>query len=147
MTITLDKHAELARNEQALWQKFYGTGKVVLDVGAGEGETAELYLSQGAEQVICIEADPAKIELLKRNFPGPNVIAIQAKLDHGKIDIDGGELGWLIETHDFPMRLKVLWRDRETRLCRLEYNPWNIRYRLRRLKWWAAHWIRVNILK
>lgn len=42
-------------------------GLTVLDVGAGEGETALFYLAHGAEKVICVEANPSCFENLRRN--------------------------------------------------------------------------------
>ena len=43
------------------WNKYYlpiyVKGLTVLDVGAGEGETAKFFLEQGARKVICIEPD------------------------------------------------------------------------------------------
>ncbi|MGH9919957.1 MAG: hypothetical protein ACRD6W_13970, partial [Nitrososphaerales archaeon] len=36
------------------------SGKTVLDVGAGEGETVELYRLAGAKRFICVEPDPQR---------------------------------------------------------------------------------------
>ena len=53
------------------WQRHYlhfsVCQKVVLDVGAGEGETARLFLQFGAKRVICIEPEESAFRWLKNN--------------------------------------------------------------------------------
>lgn len=77
-------------------------GKIVLDVGAGEGETAKLFLDNGAKEVICIEPDTASFNLLSFNaskHPGRlDIINRKFKLsdlilpfDFLKMDIEGYE--------------------------------------------------------
>ncbi len=52
---------DIAFNELPLWKKYYlpvdVKGLTVLDVGAGVGETAAFYLSQGAKKVVCVQPD------------------------------------------------------------------------------------------
>jgi precorrin-6B methylase 2 len=43
------------------------SGKNVLDVGAGCGETAYFYFSKGARKVICVEPNVAAVECLTKN--------------------------------------------------------------------------------
>lgn len=78
---------------------------VVLDVGAGCGETAYFYLRHGATQVICVERYEPAYDLLCRNFAAQIrtgvVIPICAHLTKVKIDIEGGEENMDLEVH-FP---------------------------------------------
>ena len=53
--------------EKGYLPSFSLKGKTVLDVGAGEGETALFYLSKGAKEVICVEPWGPAVEMLKRN--------------------------------------------------------------------------------
>jgi hypothetical protein len=50
-------------NLPALWEQMYlpidVTDKTVLDVGAGQGESARFFLEHGATKIICIEPDPS----------------------------------------------------------------------------------------
>lgn len=115
-------HKSYVNTELSMWHRCYlPVGKVVLDVGAGCGETAFFYLNHGAQRVICIEADNEALEMLRRNFGADDrVVIVSAKLDSIKIDIEGGEQGMLLETH-FPSRLKTIQKlDGHVRLRRLE---------------------------
>lgn len=80
------------------------TYKTILDIGAGEGETAKFFLEKGATKVICIEPDTeAYQKLYKNSQTHPNIIAIQdifrlqqiqeayPTIDLIKIDIEGYE--------------------------------------------------------
>ncbi len=59
--------------EWGTWNTWYApasfdfTGKTVLDVGAGEGETVELYRLRGAKKFICVEPDPQRAAALREN--------------------------------------------------------------------------------
>ena len=57
--------------ELSVYRMFYlpipVRGKVVLDVGAGEGETALFYLANGAKHVICVEANMESCKVLQLN--------------------------------------------------------------------------------
>lgn len=59
--------------EWRTWNKHYAphgfdfSGKTVLDVGAGEGETVELYRLRGAKRFICVEPDPLRAAKLREN--------------------------------------------------------------------------------
>src|SRR5437879_8567004 len=89
-----------------LWHRLYlpipkGT---VIDMGAGAGETARLFLEHGATKVICIEMDEYALKLLHKNFDNDNrVIIIPEKVDKIKMDIEGSERNMIIETH-FPFK-------------------------------------------
>jgi hypothetical protein len=98
------------------WEKHYlpinFRGKVVLDVGAGEGETAMFFLKHGASKVVCIEscADAYKFLAINANNHPDQITAIndkfqlsQLKIPHDflKMDIEGYEealLGIKLET-------------------------------------------------
>ncbi len=90
----LPPHAAMVFGELRMWEKSYLPvdlkGKVVLDVGAGCGETAIFYLKHGAEKVIAIEPNPKAFELLKENLSGLNVEAIntQFNLSHLQLQHD-----------------------------------------------------------
>jgi hypothetical protein len=58
--------------ESGEWEKEYipkggVQGKVVLDVGAGAGETAYFFFAHGASKVICVEPDQKAVAMLERN--------------------------------------------------------------------------------
>lgn len=91
--------------ELPLWHKFYPTTSgVVLDVGAGNGETAQYYLNHGASHVICIEPEA---ELLEQNFGRDRrVTVIPGKVDLIKIDCEGAERDMVVESH-FPSAWKT----------------------------------------
>ncbi len=90
------------------FQKYYKApfplkDKVVLDVGAGNGETALLWFSNGAKKVLCIESNPSAFSVLKENSNKNswNVELFNEKLsaervrnlqfDYMKCDCEGGE--------------------------------------------------------
>jgi SAM-dependent methyltransferase len=62
---------QLYINEYSDWEIFYlpvnVKGLTVLDIGAGEGETARFYFNHGAKKVICIEPDDESFKLLLLN--------------------------------------------------------------------------------
>jgi hypothetical protein len=65
-------------------------GKTVLDVGAGEGETLELYRLMGAKRFICVEPDPLRAARLREN---------------------SSRNGWDAEIHEEPFSPKFLERE------------------------------------
>jgi predicted RNA methylase len=78
-------------------------GKTVLDVGATNGEVAYWFIQvHHAEKVICIESDPAALELLYRNKALMNITVIpepfnlehlmQLDYDFIKCDVEGSEM-------------------------------------------------------
>ena len=112
--------------ELQVWKKHYLprfdlSGKTILDVGAGNGETAYFYLSHRASKVICVESDAQAFALLQENAArnswnvecmnrsfGPDVLNLD--YDFAKFDCEGCEkqllalekIGFpcVIETHD-----------------------------------------------
>lgn len=91
-------------NEVSQWQVQYLPidvhDKIVLDVGAGEGETAKFFIDHGAKHVIAVEADPACFENLKKNSQKhpitPLCVAfmpyqLDREFDFMKMDIEGYE--------------------------------------------------------
>jgi SAM-dependent methyltransferase len=105
-------------------------GKTVLDVGAGNGETASFFFRNGASRVVCIERDRDAARLLSHNARrnGWNVQVMHASFepkflalqhDFLKMDCEGGEEGLLdssvtslkpcrIEVHLEPRKYKAL---------------------------------------
>lgn len=91
-------------------------GKTVLDVGAGEGETALFFLHKGASKVVCVEADKTCFKNLIANskkFP-LTLILEPFKLKHLKIphdflkvDIEGYEESLLDVTLDKPAVIEL----------------------------------------
>ena len=81
------------------------TGLTVLDVGAGEGETAKFFLDHGATKVICIEPRPQTYRYLARNAARhPTFLALNKRFnisdlnlpyDFLKCDLEGCEEGLL----------------------------------------------------
>jgi len=127
--ILSEKRLDLAVREEPHWLKYYLPinleGKVVLDVGAGEGETAYFFLKHGAKQVVCIEPEPKAFSILLLNAKShPQIIPIKkcfelADLDQQhdflKVDIEGYEEILLqkslqkpavVEVHGFQLRDK-----------------------------------------
>jgi SAM-dependent methyltransferase len=95
---------KLILTETPEWEKYYlpidVAGKTVLDVGAGEGETARFFLSHGAKKVVCIEPCANAYAQLKRNAVNRNIVALNKKFevtdlniphDLLKMDIEGYE--------------------------------------------------------
>lgn len=109
-------------HEYQLWEKYYPQGKTILDVGA----------------------DPESVEFFKKR--GQTAIPIGdaygQHLDGIKIDVDGSELGMVLETH-YPVKWKLLYRfpGTQTRIWRLERRT---TLRDRRIR--IAHWIRTRVL-
>jgi hypothetical protein len=91
-------HRTMLINELDYWHSIYLPVKgTVLDIGAGNGETAFFYLNHGAEHVICIEPDA---DLLYENFGNdPRVTIIPYAVNSIKSDCEGGEENMVIETH------------------------------------------------
>jgi len=100
-----EAHRPILLAELELWHKWYLPCGVEcqLDIGAGNGETAQFYLNHGARHVICIEPDA---DLLYANFGrDPRVTIIPMALDGIKIDGEGCERNMSLETH-FPFKLE-----------------------------------------
>ena len=82
--------------EWGTWTKHYAppsfdlVGKTVLDVGAGEGETVELYRLRGAKRFICVEPDSQRATRLRDN---------------------AAKNGWDAEVFNEPFSLKFLQRE------------------------------------
>ena len=135
---------DLILRESAEWELCYlpvsVKDKVVLDVGAGEGETAKFFLDHGARRVICIESDSAAFTFLHRNAGEHGFTAIQKRFDLTdlkefnfdflKIDVEGYEEVLLdtvlrtpavLEVHGFQLREKFAQRgyriDKRSRGC------------------------------
>lgn len=77
-------------------------GKTVLDVGAGEGETAWFFLKHGAARIICVEPNPFCLAILSKNIRANNwpvdviperfsTSLLKLNPDFAKIDCEGGE--------------------------------------------------------
>jgi len=99
-------------------------GKTVLDVGAGEGETAYFFLLHGAKKVVCIEPDEKSYARLIWNAKGKPIQCLQKEFqladleishDFMKMDIEGWEYLLLetelkspavVELHGLPLRQK-----------------------------------------
>lgn len=94
----------LYRTESLEWSRYYlpisVKGLTVLDVGAGEGETARFFLEHGAAKVICIELDLESFRLLKQNSLGRSMEVynkpfdlcdLSLPFDFMKMDIEGYE--------------------------------------------------------
>jgi SAM-dependent methyltransferase len=93
------------------WKKNYLPISVrnmtILDVGAGEGETARFFLEKGAAKVICIEPSHESFKYLKRNAVSHPIVPINKffemsdlvthPFDFLKMDIEGYEES-LLET-------------------------------------------------
>jgi len=94
--------------EWGTWARYYAPrpfdfrGKTILDVGAGEGETVELYRQRGAARFICVEPDAIRAGKLRANsernkwdaeiFEEPfSRKFLQMRFDFMKMDCEGCE--------------------------------------------------------
>src|SRR5256885_9400770 len=108
--VICQEHMQGVTQELENWHRFLipHMGKTQLDIGAGCGETALLYLNHGAERVICVEGNKGCLRNLQRNFEDdPRVVIIPYFVENIKVDIDGGEKSMIVETH-FPYRMRRL---------------------------------------
>ena len=87
--------ANIILNELSNWQAFYLPidirNKTVLDVGAGEGETAKFFLEHGAKKVVCLESDVESYKNLYQNskrFRGIEPLNASFSLKHLYLDFD-----------------------------------------------------------
>ena len=125
-------YAGLIVNEFALWEYQYlpvdVKGKVILDIGAGEGESAVLYLSHGAEKVTAIEPNPVAFKVLEENVKANDlpIVAINEKFDLKHLQIDHDFLKMDIEGHE--VSLLDLPADYDLGQCAIEGHPLNGRF-------------------
>jgi len=114
---------ELLWREWRSWQNWYLppwslTGKTVLDVGAGCGETALFYYLHGASRVIAIEPQSSLVPLLRRNMDrnkwnmkvveGPfHPSMLEWDFDFMKMDGEGCETQLLIANSIPPCAVEV----------------------------------------
>jgi tRNA G46 methylase TrmB len=117
-----EPRVDLIAKESSSWERYYlpvsVKDKVVVDVGAGEGETAWFFLKHGAKRVICIEANQKAFRNLLRNaFEHNNITAILKRFslpdlkifpcDFLKVDIEGYEECLLNVQLAFPAVIEV----------------------------------------
>jgi len=128
-------------SEIEIWNKYYLPvsvhGKIVLDAGAGNGETALFYLRHGAKRVVAVEKDPTNFRLLQENtrnlgvepiFDSFNISQTEG-VDFMKVDVEGGEACLLklerlpcasvIETHSRPLEQQFIEKFGMKMACRM----------------------------
>jgi len=103
-------YATIIEDELPVWEKNYlpmsVKNKIVLDVGAGCGETSAFYIAHGASKVVAIEPDKRAYSLLLKNVRANslNVVPIRKPFelkdlliphDLLKIDAEGAEVALL----------------------------------------------------
>jgi len=110
--------------EWGTWTKYYVPrgfdfhGKTVLDVGAGEGETVELYRLLGAKKFICVEPDSQRAARLRENAArngwsaevfeeGFSLRFLEREFDFMKMDCEGCERVLLGSRVAFPCVLET----------------------------------------
>ena len=110
--------------EWRTWTRYYApngfdfSGKTVLDVGAGEGETVELYRLLGAKRFLCVEPDPQRAARLRENstrngwdvevFEEPfSLNFLERDFDFMKMDCEGCESALLGTRVAFPCILET----------------------------------------
>lgn len=110
--------------EWRTWNRHYAphgfdfSGKTVLDVGAGEGETVELYRLLGAKKFICLEPDAQRAAKLRENssrngwdadvFEEPfSLKFLERAFDFMKMDCEGCEISLLGTRMTFPCVLET----------------------------------------
>ena len=108
-------------SETSDWYNYYLPinlkGKVVLDIGAGEGESALFFLRHGASHVFCIECCEHALKNLRLNASSfPNITAIhkqfelkdlEMRVDFVKMDIEGYEEALLSADVKIPAVVEV----------------------------------------
>ncbi len=110
----------LLLTETCQWFEYYLpldiTGLIILDVGAGEGETAKFFLDNGAAKVVCIEPHVGSFRILKLNAMNHDIMAVNKKFelsdlriphDFMKVDIEGYEEVLLDEKLGTPAVVEV----------------------------------------
>lgn len=151
------EHRGMLRAELRAWHRSYLpptslVGKTVLDIGAGNGETAQFFLNHGAEHVISIEPYAGK---LMTNFGKDSRVTIIPRfVNHIKSDCEGGERYMAIETH-FPFYLSqadfrstvmfptsMVWRVMPILPLEPVWNGWG---NFHRMKIQLAHFIRQTL--
>jgi hypothetical protein len=99
-------------NEIPDWEQYYLPINIknltILDVGAGEGESAHFFLEHGAKQVICVELNSFCFPNLIQNSKNHNIVPIlkpysnklltSLHFDFIKMDIEGYE-AQILKTH------------------------------------------------
>jgi len=114
------------------WLEYYlplsVEGLTVLDVGAGEGETARFFLEQSAKKVICIEPDGDAFRLLSQNAIGRNIVCFNKKFDVSDLKMDFDFMKMDIEGYEEAM-LNVQF----TKPCVIEVHGLQLRDRFKEL--------------
>lgn len=101
----------LYKRQNKVWKKSYLSktnikGKIILDIGAGCGETAKFFLEHGAKHIIAVENNPDALPFLKLNAKNHpltvigqpfNTKMLEIPHDFMKMDIEGYEILLLIE--------------------------------------------------
>ena len=150
-TLTLPRnYMYLTLMEWDVWRKHYLPefslqGKVVLDVGAGCGETAYFYLKHGASKVICVECNEEALAYLRKNSSRNNwnieivdhpfeLSDINREHDFMKVDCEGGEVVLLsseqdlgpcvIEVHSAEIRENFMSKFKLVELLRIYETIW-----------------------
>jgi SAM-dependent methyltransferase len=85
-------------------RKYYASGSKVLDVGAGNGDFAQLL---GDEQVYLVDANPTTVESLKRRFPNSYCTALPDRMPFSDRFFDLIHTSHLVE-HLQPAELYLL---------------------------------------
>lgn len=114
-------YATIFLSEKRLWPLWYGsdfTNKVILDVGAGAGETASYFFNHGAKEIITIEPDALALKYLQKNAEQNHwplkIIPrhfrardLEIPYDFLKMDIEGGEVELFNASRVGPCRMEL----------------------------------------
>lgn len=147
--------------EYNLWKQFYLPTKplkkdaVILDAGAGEGETILLYSSCGYRNFIAVENNPSKWRKIEKNTKHLNVeirrhafrIEDLNNVDYAKIDVEGGE-GELLQLEKLPCELTVEIHDTDLLEKLVHKFPLQLVYRVPdqpRYLTKSAVWVRIDV--
>lgn len=123
LVLTRDR-AGMMLYEWKTWTRCYAPrgfdfrGATVLDVGAGEGETVELYRLLGAKKFICVEPDAQRASRLRENATrnaweaevfqeGFSPRFLERDFDFMKMDCEGCEQALIGTRIEFPCVLET----------------------------------------
>lgn len=118
VSFTTERWSMIRREFESVWKKHYLPSThlrktaLILDAGAGEGETILFFASHGLRNIRAIEPDPQAYERMISNSAGLKVTGYNRSfqlddifgVDFAKIDVEGGEVE-LLQLNSLPCEI------------------------------------------